>query len=82
MQAEIDAAYAEAAAQEAQEEAQMQAQVQATGGLLDRDALEGMKYFLQVKRQREEATKIFPPKVESKPALGLLGGYGSDEEDD
>jgi hypothetical protein len=56
-------------------------------GLLDRDALEGMKYFLEIKRRREEedaaaAGGRTKAKEAEKPALGLLGGYGSESEED
>lgn len=51
-------------------------------GLLDRDALEGMKYFLEIKRRKEEDEKKVVAKPAAATGLGLLGGYGSDEESD
>ena len=63
-------------------------EVEDRSGLLDRDALEGMKYFLQIKRQREEEEQrragAAKPKAQAAPPKGLggLGGYGSGSEDD
>jgi len=59
-------------------------------GLLDRDALEGMKYFLQIKRSREEEERKAGGGGVKKTAaaavvpngLGTLGGYGSGSEDE
>ncbi|CED82267.1 nuclear mrna via spliceosome-related [Phaffia rhodozyma] len=54
------------------------------GGLLDRDALEGMKYFLEIKRRREteEASKTETASQPVAGGLGLLGGYGSEDDSD
>lgn len=81
-QDEEDAAYA-ALEQREQEEEPV---VEDKSGLLDRDALEGMKYFLQIKRQREEEerrVKAAGGAAKSAPkGMGLLGGYGSGSEDE
>ncbi|KAL7414077.1 hypothetical protein BDY24DRAFT_350868 [Mrakia frigida] len=76
--------------EEEQEEVQEEVHVaEDRSGLLDRDALEGMKYFLQMKRLREDEERKAGGAAGKKAAagaapkgLGTLGGYGSGSEDD
>lgn len=54
------------------------------GGLIGSEALEGMRYLLELRKQAE-AQKVETPKAASVPSaggLGALGGYGSDSEEE
>jgi hypothetical protein len=53
----------------------------APNSLLSADALEGLKYFAQIRAQREAAQPA-PAKVAPKPLAGMgVADYGSDDED-
>jgi hypothetical protein len=53
-----------------------------TGGLLSADALEGLKYFAQIRAQREGAQPAQQTAPPPKPLVSMgVGDYGSDDED-
>ena len=59
-------------------------QPQQTTGILSADAMEGLKYFAEIRRKNGLGSAAAPPKTAPvlPPAAGLgLGDYASDDDD-